>query len=162
MKKIFFALLFSTYIIGAYAQSFESGELKYKVVGDNSVEVEGRTFGNKRNTHVTIPATVSNGGKTYTVERIGDNAFSNFITDLRAPKLMSVVLPNTIKSIGKDAFYKSTITSIKLPIGLERIEQYAFDECSSLEYVYFPPFSIRIGRGLFSFMFKFHQTRRLP
>ena len=146
MKKIFFALLFSTYIIGAYAQSFESGELKYNVVGDNSVEVAGFTYSNKNNTHVTIPSTVSNGGKKYTVERIGEYAFP----DWAAKGLVSVVLPSTIKSIGKSAFWESKIESIKLPIGLERIEDYAFQKCSSLKYVYFPPSPLELGDLCFS------------
>ena len=146
MKKIFFALLFGTYIICAYAQSFESGELKYNVVGDNSVEVAGFTSANSSNTHVTIPSTVSNGGKTYTVERIGEKAFSSSW----APELMSVILPNTIKSIGKSAFTESNLKSIKLPVGLERIEQYAFLKCKSLKYVYFPPSPLELGTRCFA------------
>lgn len=148
MKKIFFALLFSTYIICAYAQSFESGELKYNVVGDNSVEVAGFTSANRDNTHVTIPSTVSNGGKTYTVERIGKYAF---YPDCRpAMGLVSVILPNTIKSIGESAFKGSNLKSIKLPIGLERIEQYAFVDCKSLKYVYFPPSPLELGTQCFA------------
>lgn len=150
MKTTILTLLLNTFIVCAYAQSFESGELKYNVVGDNSVEVAGFTSANKENTHVTIPSAVSNGGKTYTVERVGEHAFSNYYySDMNAPRLVSVVLPNTIKSIGKEAFYKSGIESIKLPIGLERIEDYAFKECRSLKYVYFPPSPLELGSGCF-------------
>lgn len=134
MKNILLTILLSISCLYVNAQSFESGELEYNVIGENAVEVAGFTDANKKNTHVTIPSSVSNGGKTYTVERIGNKAF--YIDS--APNLESIVLPNTIKLIGKYAFEDSHIQSIKLPIGLERIGQYAF-RGSSLKYVYFPP-----------------------
>ena len=150
MKTTILTLLLSANIICTYAQSFESGELKYNVVGDKAVEVAGFTSANKENTHVTIPSAVSNGGKPYTVERIGEHAFLNGIFESSAPRLESVVLPNTIKSIGKSAFEQSKIESIKLPIGLERIEDDAFQKCSSLKYVYFPPSPLELGSSCFS------------
>ena len=129
MKTTILTLLLNTFIVCAYAQSFKSQGLKYNVIGDNSVEVAGCTGKVPKN--VTIPSTVSNGGKTYIVERIGANAFDE-------PGLLSVVLPNTIKSIGKYAFWKSSLESIELPIGLESIEAYAFSECKSLKSVVLP------------------------
>lgn len=150
MKKAVLTLFLSTLFICAYAQSFESGELKYNVIGENSVEVAGFTVANEHNINVTIPSSVSNGGKTYTVERIGKISFGNNYLGDRAPGLESVVLPNTIKSIGGSAFRKSRIRSIKLPIGLERIEEYAFAECSSLKYVYFPPSPLELGQSCFN------------
>ena len=150
MKTTFLTLLLSANIICTYAQSFESQGLKYNVIGDKAVEVAGFTSANKENTHVTIPSAVSNGGKTYTVERIGEYAFSYEYSHINnAPRLVSVVLPNTIKSIGKSAFWESKIESIKLPIGLERIEDYAFQKCSSLKYVYFPPSPLELGSCCF-------------
>lgn len=120
--------------VDANSQSFESGDLKYNVIGENSVEVAGFTDANKYKTHTTVPSTVSNGGKTFTVERIGNYAFDN--SDYR---IESIDLPNTVKSIGKYAFENKPLKSIKLPLGLERIGKYAFKECNSLKYVYFPP-----------------------
>ena len=64
--------------------------------------------------------------------------------------LVSVILPNTIKSIGESAFKGSNLKSIKLPIGLERIEQYAFVDCKSLKYVYFPPSPLELGTRCFA------------
>lgn len=129
MKTTILTLLLNTFIVCAYAQSFKSQGLKYNVIGDNSVEVAGCTGKVPKN--VTIPSTVSNGGKTYIVERIGANAFDE-------PGLLSVVLPNTIKSIGQFAFRSSSIERIELPIGLESIEAYAFSECKSLKSVVLP------------------------
>lgn len=140
------------YCLYANAQSFESGELKYNVIGENAVEVAGFTAANKNNTHVTIPSSVSNGGKTYTVERIGNYAFSG---NKNAPKLESIVLPNSIKSIGIYAFSQSKINNLKLPIGLERIGAFAFDDCKSLTYVYFPPSPLVLEAYCFSACIKF-------
>lgn len=144
MKNILLTILLGISCLYVNAQSFESGELKYNVIGENAVEVAGFTDANKNNTHVTIPSSVSNGGKTYTVERIG-----NLNPDY-APYLKSIVLPNTIKSIGKYAFSSSYIQSIKLPIGLECIEDYAFQYCRSLTYVYFPPSPLILGQSCFN------------
>ncbi len=129
MKTTILTLLLNTFIVCAYAQSFKSQGLKYYVIGDNSVAVTGCT--GKVPQNVTIPSTVSNGGKTYIVERIGQYAFDE-------PGLLSVVLPNTIKSIGQFAFRSSSIERIELPIGLESIEAYAFSECKSLKSVVLP------------------------
>ena len=140
MKTTILTLLLNTFIVCAYAQSFKSQGLKYNVIGDNSVEVAGCTGKVPKN--VTIPSTVSDGGKTYIVERIGANAFDE-------PGLLSVVLPNTIKSIGEFAFQNTSLERLKLPIGLERIESYAFDACKSLKYVYFPPSPLILGAHIF-------------
>ena len=141
MKTTILTLLLNTFIVCAYAQSFKSQGLKYYVIGDNSVAVTGCT--GKVPQNVTIPSTVSNGGKTYIVERIGANAFDE-------PGLLSVVLPNTIKSIGWGAFGSSSLESIELPIGLELIGGYAFYGCKSLKYVYFPPSPLELGDLCFS------------
>ena len=140
MKAKILTLLLNTFIVCAYAQSFESQGLKYDVIGDNSVEVADCT-GNVPQI-VTIPSTVSNGGKTYIVERIGEEAF--YLSGV-----LSVVLPNTIKSIGKVAFRASSLRSIKLPIGLERIEEYAFWQCRSLKSVVLPNTIKSIGNSAF-------------
>lgn len=145
MKAKILALLLNTFIVCAYAQSFESQGLKYDVIGDNSVEVAGCTRAVPQN--LTIPSTVSNGGKTYIVERIGEKAFYQ-------SGLLSVVLPNTIKSIGKSAFKDSSLESIELPIGLERIEggdfSGAFSGCLSLKSVVLPNTIKSIGSCTFN------------
>ena len=140
MKTTILTLLLNTFIVCAYAQSFKSQGLKYYVIGDNSVAVTGCT--GKVPQNVTIPSTVSNGGKTYIVERIGQYAFDE-------PGLLSVVLPNTIKSIGQFAFRSSSIERIELPIGLESIEAYAFSECKSLKSVVLPNTIKSIGGSAF-------------
>lgn len=143
MKTIILTLLLNVIFLCAPAQSFESGMLKYNVIGESAVEVAGLTDANKKQTHVTIASSVSNGGNIYTVERIGREAFYE-------SRVESVVLPNTLKSIGEQAFSRSSIKNIKLPIGLERIEGYAFGACCSLSFVSFPPSPLVLGLCCFS------------
>lgn len=58
--------------------------------------------GSQTITVANIPETVSNGGKTYTVTSIGDNAFRN------AKTLQSVTIPKTVKVIQDQAFLSCT------------------------------------------------------
>ena len=75
---------------------------------------------------------------------------SNFITELDLrynlklqsfscfsnKKLITVLLPNTLTSIGQSAFYNcSNLPEIHLPASLTSIELYAFEYCSSLTKV---------------------------
>ena len=165
MKAKILTLLLNTFIVCAYAQSFENQRLKYNVIGDNSVEVAGCTGKVPKN--VTIPSTVSNGGKTYIVESIGKYAFyQSSLESINLPiglerieeyaffdckSLKSVVLPNTIKSIGKSAFSQSSLESIELPIGLERIEEHTFSFCKSLKSVVLPNTIKSIGEDAFHY-----------
>ena len=63
---------------------------------------------------------------------VKDEMFANCIN------LKTVVLPNTITSIGKLAFYNTGLTSIVLPDSVKRIDERAFGLCASLTYVYMP------------------------
>lgn len=86
--------------MGASAYDFESGNVYYTITGTNTVEVAKKsTSGMDYSGALTIPSTVTNGGKTYTVTAIGPNAF------LSCYYLTSVQLPTTLDSIGKGAFY---------------------------------------------------------
>ena len=69
-----------------------------------------------------IPSTVTTeDGKTYTVTEIGEEAFV-----LNGQGEFSVVVPSTVKRIGKRAFYHLPIVDIQLADGLEVIEEEAF------------------------------------
>lgn len=72
---------------------------------------------------ITIPSTVVIDGETYTVVRIGDYAFCFRY------KITNVIIPNTVKSIGRYAFYHTGITSIEIPNSVEVIEEVAFGDC---------------------------------
>ena len=47
------------------------------------------------------------------------------------------LIPNTVTTIGEDAFYSTNLTSITIPESVKRIGYYAFADCSNLSDVYY-------------------------
>ena len=79
---------------------------------------------------VVIPEKVTNGGKEYSVDSIGEGAFSE------CTGLTSVSIPNSIKSIGEGAFSEcSGLTSFTIPNAVTSIGVWAFGACSQLASV---------------------------
>ena len=87
--------------------------------------------------NVVIPDSVTYNGKTYCVTSIGASAFAY------CKNLNTVIIPESVKSIGELAFSSSSLTSITIPGNVKTIGQYAFDECTSLK-------SVVIGEGVTS------------
>ena len=82
---------------------------------------------------VAIPAIVVNGGNTYSVTSIGNNAFS------ACKGLTSINIPSSVTSIGIGAFEScSGLTSINIPNGVTNIEGYTFWDCKGLTSITFP------------------------
>ncbi len=106
----------------------------YKTINSYSVYVikpPSGTYGNLTGT-VEIPGTVNYNGTTYTVTRIGVNAFKDCtgITEFN--------LPNYIEHINPGAFEGCTgLTFINLPSFLEKLNG-AFANCTNLQYVSMP------------------------
>ena len=119
--------------------------------------------------YVSIQTQVTQGGKTYTVKSIGDNAFNGFTG------VTGVSIPTTVETIGRWAFQDcSGLTSFNLRnvkvIGekafagckgmtsltifsdnnLTTIGEYAFSRCEKLKEVKLPMNVTSIGRGAFS------------
>ena len=64
-------------------------------------------------------------GKEYIVDRIGDYAFTEM------NNVISVVVPSSVKSIGKEAFCGCiSLSIVKLAEGLRSIEKSAFVDCA--------------------------------
>ena len=72
-----------------------------------------------------IPTTISN-AKKVSVSYLYSSGNKAIITPLQG--ITSVVIPNTVKSIGYMAFYKNQLTSITFPTTSFRMHCYAFDK----------------------------------
>lgn len=77
--------------------TFTSGKYKYKVTGSSTVAFNG--IKSTSTTKVTIPDTVTYGGKTFKVTAIADSALKN------KTKVTSVTIGENVTKIGKNAFY---------------------------------------------------------
>ena len=76
---------------------------------------------------ITIPATVTNSGTTYSVKSVGYWAFGN------CSDLTSITIPNSVTRIGNFAFENcSGLTSITIPNSVTSIGIGVFSGCSSL------------------------------
>lgn len=102
------------------------GDLIYTFSGSNAT-VTGHKDGTNATGTLTIPSTVSDGGTTYTVTSIRQDAFMN-CTGLTG----SLVIPNTVTVIGNNAFAGCTGFNGTLTLGnqLEIIRASAFKDCS--------------------------------
>ena len=101
-------------------------------------------YSNEYSGDVTIPKSVSYGGKTYSVTTIGYAAF------LECSGLTSITIPNSVTSIGDYAFlYCSGLTSVTIPNSVTSIGDFAFRRCSGLTSVTIPNSVTSIGNEAF-------------
>ena len=91
-----------------------------------------------------IQSVIINSGVT----SIGDEAF--YSESPNGSYLTSVTIPNTVKRIGKAAFYnRNGLVSIKIPNSVKEIGEEAFSECSALRSATLPGNLTRINDGVF-------------
>lgn len=103
---------------------------------------------------IVIPETVTFDGKTYTVTRIGEEAFSTGGNneEVNGYFLKSILLPKTIESIGEHAFYNcKALKEIIIPSSITEIENTAFGNCVGLTHVIIPNGVKTLGYGAFQF-----------
>ena len=104
-------------------QEFSDGDMKYQVIGSDTVALIG--YNGNSDTDISIPDTVTDhvSRTTYSVTQIGSSAFYNKeITG-------SLHLPNTLVSIGDEAFsYNKFSGSLHLPNTLVSIGDSAFNK----------------------------------
>lgn len=179
MKKLRFILLSIVALLvsgSAAAYDFESGGLYYNILNANDKTVE-LTCSNYTNWNtvadytgdIVVPATVTSGGVTYTVTRIGQLAFKgSSITSLTLSEgiesieqdicegcgqLASLTLPSSLKSIGYAAFWNCyALTEITLPEGFTTLGNDVFRYCSGVKKVVLPSTLTSIGERAFSEM----------
>lgn len=142
MKHLFkLSLLLLVFLLPAIAlaHDFEIDGIYYNINGNEAIVTGAIPY----TVSVTIPATVTNGGNTYTVTSIGSGAFG----DCRY--LTSIDLPNSVTSIGNEAFCGCGFTSIVIPNSVTYIGKEAFSWCTSLTSVDIPNSVTSIGDGSF-------------
>ena len=132
----------------ASAESFTVEGLRYNTLSATTVEVVKPESG-KYSGEITIPNKVIHHGDAYQVTAIGDYAFQG------ASQVTSVTLPLTsIKSIGEYAFNDCTsLTEFTLPESITSIGKNAFYYCDKLKHLYVhskDPASYNVGSNAFS------------
>ena len=157
----------------AMAHDFEVDGIYYNKNSDGtsvSVTYKGSSYSSYSNEYsgaVTIPASVTYSGKTYSVTSIGEEVFRdcsgleslaipNSVTAIgddafsRCYGLTSVSIGNSVTSIGQHAFYFcSGLTTVEIPNSVTTIGDYAFSVCRGLTEVEIPNSVTTIGSGAF-------------
>ena len=106
-------------IIAPGPQTLDVGGLSYSDINATDVEVTGRASRNTA-TDIVIPSTVSDGTTTYSVTTIGDDAFyGNTLT--------SVTIGNSVTTIESQAFKNNALTSVVIPDSVTSIGQNVFN-----------------------------------
>ena len=162
MKKLLLFCWMLMQIASVFSYDFSahvgSSTLYFTITNANSKTVKvvnNWNDNNKPTGDLVIPATVSNGGKTYSVTAIDEDAFrdcigltsvtiSNSVTYIGdnafylCYSLTSVIIPNSVTTIGKGAFQYSGLTSVTIPNSVTIITNDAFSYCHGLTSVTIP------------------------
>lgn len=157
VKKVLILVLTILITNVIFAQTFTINSIKYKVTSNSQKTVEVNDVLSYDLTTITIPETVTNGNNTYTVTRVGEKAFAgcndnNISTSCNCdtPDLETVILPETITSIGIKAFICcQNLKTINIPENVNTIESFAFWGCSSLTSIVIPEGVTSIGERTF-------------
>ena len=135
MKQFFrFSLLLLALLLPATATAhdFEVDGIYYNINGNEAtVTYKGKSFfyGNEYSGHVTIPATVTYNGTTYSVTSIGYGAF--YLCDGLCGELH---IPGRVTIIGDSVFSSCSGLSgeLHLPDNVTAIGDWAFSGCTGL------------------------------
>ena len=124
--------------------------INYAIKGD-----EAKVVGTNIAGDVTVPASITYNGKTYTVTSIGCAAFAcNSATTLfnmhTGFDMTGVSLPDTLESIEMGAFFGCcSLESVEIPEGVTEIAWGAFARCKSLSSITIPDTVLYIGEYAF-------------
>lgn len=119
-----------------FAYDFESGGIYYDVSYDKVTVVKGAS---NYTGDVVIPYSVTNSGKTYKVNKIGNYAFQ------KCEGITSVTINADIEKIGANAFEGLKISQLALPTSVTDIDVYAFTNCSELKRFSIPNSVVTLG-----------------
>lgn len=153
----------------ASALGFELNNVIYKILtneeGNLTVEVYGNTL--TVATNLTIPTTVINDGKEYSVVSVGEDAFRDcdYLTGLTISEgvksiaksafencsaLLYAELPQSITTIGIGVFCNcEELKTVNIPYMINTIEEWTFNGCHKLENIEIPEGVSKIGYRAF-------------
>lgn len=89
-------------------------------------------------------------------EEIQELEIPNSITEIKdfafqgMSSMTSVIIPNSVKSIGKEAFFRCGLSSVTIPESVTKISSQAFYQCSLLSSVSFPESVFSVGEMVFT------------
>ena len=134
MKPTKHILLLAALLLGsltASAEDFEVDGICYNITSETDLTVEMTykgndydSYSNEYSSSITLPATVTYNGVTYSVTSIRDFAFYD------CSSLTAITIPESVTSIGSSAFNGcSSLTAITIPEGVTSIGDYVFYDC---------------------------------
>ena len=131
MKKQFFTFLLMLLPVMVSADPVEIDGIYYNLVKKiNEAEVTSKPNGGYSG-DIIIPSSITHDGIAYNVTSVGVGAFSS------SKSLVSVILPDGIKTIGSHAFWDCDgLLSITIPKSLISIGEGAFIYCYNLKEVF--------------------------
>lgn len=128
----------------ANAEVMQVGDLYYDLNHEKQTAVLIRNEAYTKMASIKIPAKVNDGINDYDVTGIGQQCFQS------CTAMSSIILPGTLKTIGKWAFYGcSGLTDIEFPASLTNIDELAFQRCSGLVRVVLPANVEAVGKSAF-------------
>ena len=153
MKHMFTFLVVAFLATGilkaAVGDTFTVDGIEYVILSEDPNEVAVGESVSFAGTTANIPATVMNGATTYTVTELADYGLQD------KSSLTSVTLPETVKKIGSHALRGTGITSMLIPNSVDTIGGFAFYGCTALT-------SVELGNGVkFIDIYTFHGCSNL-
>ena len=187
MKKLFFTLaILAGFAMQALAYDFQSGDLLYTIISTDPpcVSLDGHIDGENAQGELVIPETVDYDGVTYTVTKIGYEAFCNcrgLAGNLVIPSTVdtimtrafaycsgftgNLIIPNSVRSLDGGAFEwcSGFDGSLVLPETISAIPGYTFEGCTGLTGTLNIPSTVtRIGPAAFGLCTGFTGTLVIP
>lgn len=140
-RKLFFVLLFALLPLAANADAVEINHIYYTLNSDTKTAELTKISGGY--SVKKIPEEVTYEGTNYTVTSIGSCAFQG------SYHISSLVIPNTVISIGSYAFDESELRSVSIGNNVKTIGTGAFRNCKALTSVVIPDEVTSIESGTF-------------
>lgn len=146
--KISCAFLFFIYLfmVSSFCKTFICDGVEYTIVytdPDSSAAYAALSNGRAIKGNFSIPSHVRDGDNVYEVNEISPEAFTD-------SKILCVIIPETIKIIGRYAFSGTQhLTTVDFPGNSLRIMEHAF-QSSGLNHLRIPDEVYYVGEGAFS------------